>query len=189
MRLCPFPLPLVSSFISVPSVATAALAEILFREWEKRPPQAAAATATTRQRVLSQLTELTILLLTTSPPAIQANSEDARFILQQAFSVGIGSTAASGPDQATRAAHLVATATQAHLLGPEPPCPATVALLTITSHPRAELEVTEMLTIINYLKHNLLNPATETIFGHGQQLDLSADEIHVCLLIGCAPGY
>ncbi|SET50232.1 DNA translocase FtsK [Hymenobacter actinosclerus] len=161
-------------------------AETLLAEWEAhaQPAQTPDYPAN-RARVAAQFATLCAVLIDNDAD-INVDVDDARAVLRHATSLRVGSAGSSGPGRALRAARQAAAEAQAYHLGPAPEAPTATALLSILSHPTAELEMDELTTITEYLQQTLGNHQTEVIFGHGLQAGLPT-ELWVGVLFGYGP--
>ncbi|MBT2557506.1 hypothetical protein J7E24_06895 [Hymenobacter sp. ISL-91] len=157
-------------------------AETLLADWESQAqPSHSPDYPTERARLLRHFTPLCAAFVHYEAD-VNIEEEDVRTVLRHATSLRVGTIGASGPGRAMWAAQQVAAVAQAHHLGPEPTGPATMALLTILSHPTAELEMDELTGITEYLQQNLGDQQLEVIFGHDVQADLPT-EIWVGVLL------
>ena len=161
-------------------------AKTLLAEWEAHAqPALLPDYPASRARVAEQFATMCAVLIDNDAD-INVDADDARTVLRRATCLRMGSAGSSGHGRALRAAQQAAAVAQAYHLGPAPDAPATTALLSILSHPAAELEMDELTAITEYLQQTLGNNQMEVIFGHGLQPDLPT-ELWVGVLVGYGP--
>jgi cell division GTPase FtsZ len=156
------------------------MADVLLHEWEDYTfPPHTAAYAAARPLAVAALGQVDYR----RPAALALDLEDVRATLRRARSFGLGCATDAGPGRATRLVPAAVAACQRAHLGPPPAGPPVLALLALTSHPAAELEMDELSEIVETLQATL-GPDAEITFWHGGEAVLPQAAVQLWLLLG-----
>lgn len=166
------------------SSAPNALAATLLHEWEASTrPAPTPSYRAARPHVLALLVKFSQSLLLDAPLNIDA--EDARTVLRQASTIGLGTAIAHGCGRAGRAAALVVAAARNQQFDPAPTGWAVSSLLCIASGPDCDLEMDDLTEITETIQL-AFGQEMEMIFGHDIVPDLTDCALRVRLLMGYA---